>query len=147
MGKPNRLPKAVSQEMEPEGIIRRYSLQESGKHPVQADPGYLDYGRGLPRQLSYPTSPDGIVKMRHVSVPMGLPAHMQQEMIPVDKVRRFSLQEHKKHVSFSQNSVPQEPKPELNRHVSYPNGPGTMKMRRYSVCAVSRQQPLHTQRA
>lgn len=131
--------------MEPEGILRRYSLQESGQYPVQADPGYPEYV-AIPRQMSYPSSPERMLKMRHVSVPMGLPPHIQQEMIAnhanhgSEKVRRYSLQENKKHVSFSHNSVPQEPKQEMSRNVSYPNGPGTQKQRRYSVCAVPQQQ-------
>lgn len=135
--------------MDPKVNLRRYSVQENGTFPVQAYPGSpVNPGTEIIRQASYPNIPEG--KVRHVSFPnaqMGLPNHIRQEIVNGDKMRRLSLQEHGKHVSFSQENIYYtDSKSESNRHVSFPNGPGTKKMRRYSVCAMPQQQQLYPKR-
>ena len=119
--------------MDPEDKIRRYSLQERGKHAAQAHPGYynvaLEHGRRLtppPNKLLYAVQRES---MDH----------------PENRIRRLSLQERGLPPFVQANQPQAEPGPSANRHVSYPNGPGTKKMRRYSVCAVTRTQPHHPQ--
>ena len=114
--------------MDPEDKIRRYSLQERGKHAAQAHPGYL------------------AVTSNHGKAPNKLLYAVRKESMdnPEDRVRRLSLQERGPY-ALQAHTGQLEQAPKTNRHVSYPNGPGTTKMRRYSVCAVNRSQPHHPQ--
>lgn len=63
-------------------------------------------------------------------------------MEPEDRLRRLSLQERGQHAQAHPGNL--DHTAGINRHVSFPNGPGTVKMRRYSVCAVSRHNPHHS---